>query len=391
MRRQFVVLLASRVAAAGLQAVLFALLARAVTPATFGVVMATTGVVGLVLIVTGGGMAGLLSPARAREDDAVVRGALRLTFRSAVLSGLLIAAVLTGAAALGALPAALVVIALALTVERSTDAVLSVHIADGDMRAATWPLLLRRTVAVVVLGGALAAGLDALWAYGAGALLGAAVADLGARRTVRLADDSVPAPTGALLRQGAPYLVNTLAAQSRMLDTAIVAVLLAPAAAGLYAAASKLVQPTMLIPQTIASLVLPKATRLGRDRAAGLVRPMALASAGSLLLVLPLLLVAEPLVVLVMGDQYAGAGGTLRWLLLGMPFVALSAPLAAILQGSGRERVAALNGVAFAAVLMVCLVAGALVAGTEGAAAGLSLSFVVRVVVLMVSVRRTAG
>ncbi len=175
-----------------------------------------------------------------------------------------------------------------------------------------------------------------------------------------------------------------------MLDTAIVAVLLAPAAAGLYAAASKLVQPTMLIPQTIASLVLPKATRLGRDRAASLVRPMVLASAASLLVVLPLLLVAEPLVVLVMGDQYAGAGDTLRWLLLGMPFVALSAPLAAILQGSGRERVAALNGVAFAAVLMVGLVGGALVAGTEGAAAGLSASFVVRVVALTVSVRRTA-
>lgn len=390
MRRQFVVLLISRVASAGLQAVLFALLARAVTPATFGVVMAVIGIVGLVLIVTGGGMAGLLSRARARADDDVVRGALRLTSRSALLSGVMLAILLGIAAATGALPGALVVIALALTVERSTDAVLSVHIADGDMTGATWPLLLRRVVAVAILGGGLAAGADALWAYGAGAVVGAVVADVGARRTIRLAGPSTATGVRELLRQGSPYMVNTLAAQSRMLDTAIVAVLLAPAAAGLYAAASKLVQPTMLIPQTIASLVLPKATRLGKDRAASLVRPMVLAAGASLVLVVPLLFVAEPLVVLVMGDQYTGAGATLRWLLLGMPFVALSAPLAAILQGSGRERVAALNGVAFAVVLLLGLVAGALLGGTEGAAAGLSASFVVRVVALTVSVRRTA-
>jgi O-antigen/teichoic acid export membrane protein len=386
---QFAVLLLSRAVGAALQALLFALLARSVSPGTFGVTMATTGVVGLVLIVTGGGMAGLLSPARAREDHAVVRGALRLTLRSAVLSGIVLALVLGVAAAVGPLPAALVPIALALTVERSTDAILGVHIADGNMRSATWPLLLRRVVAVALLVAGLLAGIDGLWAYAGAALVGAVVAELGARRTVRVAGGSDAAPTRDLLRQGAPYLVNTLAAQSRMLDTAIVAVLLAPAAAGLYAAASKLVQPTMLIPQTIASLVLPKATRLGRDRAGSLVRPMVLASAASFAVVLPLMLVAEPLVVLVMGEQYTGAGPTLRWLLVGMPFIALSAPLAAILQGSGRERVAALNGVAFAVVLLVCLVAGALLGGTEGAAIGLSVSFVVRVVALAVSVRRT--
>ena len=389
MKQQFVVLLVSRAAGAALQAVLFALLARSVTPGTFGVTMATTGVVGLVLIVTGGGMAGLLSPARAREDHAVVRGALRLTFRSALLSAVLVAAVLGVAAAVGPLPAALVPIALALTVERSTDAILGVHIADGNMRAATWPLLLRRAVAVALLGGALVAGLDALWSYAGAALLGAVVAEVGARRTIRV-DPATPAGTRDLLRRGAPYLVNTLAAQSRMLDTAIVAVLLAPAAAGLYAAASKLVQPTMLIPQTIASLVLPKATRLGAGRAGSLVRPMVLASAASFAVVAPLVLVAEPLVVLVMGEQYTGAGPTLRWLLVGMPFVALSAPLAAILQGTGHERLAALNGVAFGVVLLALLVVGALVGGTEGAAAGLSASFVVRVAALAVSVRRTA-
>lgn len=390
MRRQFVVLLLSRVVSAGLQAVLFALLARAVTPATFGIVMATTGIVGLLLIVTGGGMAGLLSFARAREDDAVVRGALRLTFRSALLTGATVAVVLGVVARTGALPTALAVVALALTVERSTDAVLSVHIADGRMWSATWPLLLRRLVAVAIVAGGLIAGYDALWAYAVGALVGAAVSDVGTRRTVRLDSASVPPPVRHLLRRGAPYMVNTLAAQSRMLDTAVVAVILAPAAAGLYAAAAKLVQPTMLIPQTIASLVLPTATRLGRARVPGLVRPMVLASAASLLVVLPLLLVAEPLVVAVMGGQYAGAGPTLRWLLLGMPFVSLSAPLAALLQASGRERLAALNGVAFAAVLMAGLVAGATWGGTEGAAAGLSASFVVRVVALVVSVRRTS-
>jgi O-antigen/teichoic acid export membrane protein len=184
-------------------------------------------------------------------------------------------------------------------------------------------------------------------------------------------------------------MVTTLASQSRNLDTAIVAVVLAPAAAGLYAAASKLVQPTLLIPQTIASLVLPRATRLGAA-STSLLRPMVLAAAASLVVVAPLLLVAEPLVVLVMGPQYAGAGDTLRWLLLGMPFASLYSALTAILQGTGRERYAAVNGVVFAVLLLVAVAVGALVGGTQGAAAGLSATFVVRTAVVAAVVHRPA-
>lgn len=389
MRRQFVVLLGSRTASVALQAALFAILARSLDPAAFGVVMAAIGIAGLVLVVSGGGMPGVLSRARASDDHDVVRGALRLTTRAGVLAAVVLAAAVAALAAVDVLPAALVLVVVALAVERTTDTALSVPIADGDVSSSVWPLLARRAVALVVFAGALTAGLDPLWAYGGGAVLGAAVGQALVGRAVRLPPSGTTGTT-ELLGKGSPFLITTLAAQSRMLDTFLVAVLLAPAAAGLYAAAAKLVQPTLLIPQTIASLVLPRATRLGADASRRLLRPMLLASLASFVAIVPVLVVAEPLVVLIMGNQYAGAGATLQWLLVGMPFVALAAPLGAVLQGSGRERFTAVNSVVFGVVLLAGVAVGAGAAGTEGAAAALSASYVLRVAILTIAVRGRA-
>ncbi|UZN04296.1 lipopolysaccharide biosynthesis protein [Cellulomonas sp. S1-8] len=387
MGRQFVLLLGSRVTASLLQAVLFALLARNVSPAVFGLVAAVTGVVGVVLVATGAGQGTLVSRAHAQGRADEVASAVRLTWVSGLLTAVVLALALGGWAALADVPAALVLIALALTVERTTDAALNVPIADGRVLVSGWPVLARRAVAVGLLVAALAAGLDALWSYAGAMLVGAVVAQLMTQRLVPLAGRPT-VPWRTLVRTGAPYMWNTVAAQSRMLDTAVVAAVLTPAAAGAYAAASKLVQPVLLVPQTIASLVLPRAARVGVAASRRMVRPLLLAGVASLVVVIPLALVAPWLLVLVMGEQYASSADTFRVLLVGMPFVALSAPLAAILQGQDRARLAAVVGVVFAVVLLVGVAVGAAVAGPEGAAAGLSASFVARSLVLVVAALR---
>lgn len=387
MKRQFVLLLGSRVTASLLQAVLFAVLARSVTPAVFGLVAAVTGVVGVLLVGTGAGMATLVSRAHARGHDDEVASAVRLTWVTGVLTAGACALALGGWSVLGTAPAALVLVAAALTVERTTDAALNVPIADGRVLVSGWPVLTRRVVAVALLLAGLAAGLDALWTYAVALLVGALVAQLMTRRVVPL-PGAATVPWRELVRSGAPYMWNTLAAQSRTLDAAVVAAVLTPAAAGAYAAASKLVQPVLLVPQTIASLVLPRAARVDAAASRRMVRPLLLAGVASLVVVVPLALVAPWLLGLVMGEQYVGSADTFRALLVGMPFVALSAPLAAILQGQDRARLAATIGLVFAVVLLAGVAVGAVLAGPVGAAAGLSASFVARSVVLVVAALR---
>ena len=387
MKRQFVVLLGSRVTASVLQAVLFALLARAVTPAVFGLVAAVSGVVGVLLVATGAGMGTLVSRAHAQGRADEVASAVRFTWVSGLLTAAACALAIGGWSALAQVPAALVLVALALTVERTTDAALNVPIADGHVLTSGWPVLARRAVAVGLLLAGLAAGWDALWVYAGASLAGALVGQLMTRRLVPLtAEPTVPWRT--LVRTGAPYMWNTLAAQSRMLDAAIVAAVLTPAAAGAYAAASRLVQPVLLVPQTLASLVLPRAARSDATAARRLVRPLLLAGLGSLVLVVPLAVIAPWLLTLVMGAQYASSADTFRVLLVGMPFVALSAPLAAVLQGQDRAHLAAVIGIGFALLLLVGVAVGAVLAGPVGAAAGLSVSFVARSVVLVVAALR---
>lgn len=387
MKRQFVLLLGSRVTASLLQAVLFAVLARSVSPAVFGLVAAVTGVVGVVLVATGAGMGTLVSRAHARGRADEVASAVRLTWVSGLATAAACVLVLGGWAALAQVPAALAVVAVALTVERTTDAALNVPIAEGRVLVSGWPVLARRAIAVGLLLGGLAAGWDALWVYAGAMLVGALVAQAMTRRAVPLTGRPT-LPWRELVRAGAPYMWNTLAAQSRMLDAAVVAAVLTPAAAGAYAAASKLVQPVLLVPQTIASLVLPRAARVDATASRRMVRPLLLAGVASLVAVVPLALVAPWLLTLVMGEQYASSADTFRALLVGMPFVALSAPLAAILQGQDRARLAATIGIGFAVLLLVGVAVGAAVAGPVGAAAGLSVSFVARSVVLVVAALR---
>ncbi|WP_028050848.1 oligosaccharide flippase family protein [Cellulomonas sp. URHD0024] len=391
MKRQFVVLLGSRGFAAVMQAVLFGLLARSVTASTFGLVTAFTGVVGVLLVLTGAGMAGVISRAHAQADHDAVASAIRLTVWSGFITAFAITLfVVAWSLAVGGVPLAIALIAMALVIERTSDAALNVPIADGQVTLSTWPILLRRVVAVVLLVVGLTAGFDPIWSYAVATFFGAVSAQWLTRRIVRHPERGTVAAR-ALIRDGSPYMWTTLSGQVRMLDTALVAAVVGPAAAGGYAAASKLVQPALLVPQTIASLVLPRSARLDATDSRRLVRPLVLACATSFVVVLPLMIFAGPLLTLVMGQDYASSAPILRWLLVGMPFFALTVPLLALLQGQGRARLGAVSSVVFAVLLLVDIVVGALLGGSVGAAIGLSSTFALQAVVLVVTVRLTLG
>lgn len=382
LRVQFLALLVSRALGSALQAVALVLLARSVTPDVFGVVNAVIAVVGIVLVATGLGMSLLVPRARAAGDVDEVAAGLRMNLWSNLGTAVVLVVGLGLYTGLQDLPLGVLLIGLSLALERNVDTILGIPIADGDARTPATSMLLRRTVSLLVLVPALVVGVDPVWAFTCGLLAGGVAAQVHIRRVVVAGGDASAVPSGALLRRAAPFLVSNLSAQARTLDTAVVATVLDPASAGAYAAAAKLVQPLLLVPQTLAGVVMPRAAQMGPAEARHLAGRLVAVSVASVLLVLPVVLLAEPLVVLVMGEQYAGSGPVLAWSVASLPFIAMASSLGALLQGQGRERFVAVVSAVFAVLVVAGIALGAVVGGIVGAAVALSVVAVVRCLVL---------
>ncbi|WP_315095898.1 lipopolysaccharide biosynthesis protein [uncultured Cellulomonas sp.] len=383
MRAQFLGILVSRGLGSGLQALALIVLARSVPASSFGAVASVIALVGFLLVVTGFGMAAFVPRARALGADDDVQAGLRLNAASTALTTPVLLAVTAWWAVETGAPLAVALICLSLGLERNVDTVLGVPIADGDARTAAVSMVLRRSVSLAVLLVALAGGLDPVLAYTAGLLLGAVAGQVHVRRRVRDLPGSASAvPAKDLARRGWPFLVANVAGQARTLDVPLVAAVLTPAAAGLYAAAVKLVQPLLLVPQSLAAVVAPRSARLEPPAARRLaVRLVGALLAGGLVLV-PFMVVGEQIVTFLMGPTYAGSGPVLAWTLAGLPFFAVSAVLAALLQGQSREHLVAVVGVASAVVTVLVVPLGAVTGGITGAAIALTCASALRAGVL---------
>src|SRR5690606_4010254 len=114
----------------------------------------------------------------------------------------------------------------------------------------------------------------------------------------------------AVLRRSMPFLVSNATGQARTLDVTLVGALAGPLAVGVYAAVTKIVQPVLLVPQALASVLVPPAPRLDAAAARRLGSRLFLVLAGCAVLATPLVVWREELVVVVLGAQYEGAGLT---------------------------------------------------------------------------------
>ncbi len=388
-RGQFLGLVASRALGSALQAVTLVLLARSVPVALFGTVVTVTAVVGMALVVTGLGLAVYVPQARARGEGDVVRGALRGSTVSTVGTAVLLGGVVGVWAARQDAPAALVVVALALALERNVETFLGVSLGDGDSRTTAVSVVLRRGSSLLVFGSCLLLGAGPVQAYAAGSAAGALAGQVHVRRALRGRLPSGPrTPLPDVIRRSSSYLVASVSAQLRTLDVAAVALVMPADASGLYAGVSKLVQPLLLVPQSLAAVVAPRATGLSPAEARRLSGRLVAVFLGALVVGSPAIVWAEELAVLVLGPGFAGAGPALAWALGGLPLLAISSTSVAVLQGQGRARGAAANAAVFAVLLLVLVAVGGAVAGPAGAAAGLTVSYLPRVLVLLAMVRR---
>ncbi len=393
MRRQFIVLLFSRGLASVLSAVAFIYVGRIAGVEVVGLIGVVTSVTAFIFIVGDLGMSTFVAREQAKQHFGVVAGALRLNVLSSVALGLIVTLVLVGLWGLGSLPWALALIGISAAVEKNTETALSVPIAEGQPWIPAINVLLRRFFALVVFGGLVFAGVEPIEGFCIGLAVAAVIGQIHARVAISGLLVERQKITGAdladVLRRAWPFWATNVMSAARTLDVSIVGLLSSTYTAGLYAAATKVINPLRLVPSTLTSLVVPYASRQDKTGARSTaLRLIALFSA-SLLVVIPASIFGEPLVVLLMGEDFRDAGLIFSILLIGLPFVALAAPLGSVLQGQNDERFVTYNGTIFAILTLAFAAVGTIVWGGEGAAIGVSAAYFIKCIALYIRIVRT--
>jgi O-antigen/teichoic acid export membrane protein len=374
-----------RIAAALIQAGTVVLVARNATTSEFGVFAAAYGVVIVAQVLSDFGLSTFITQERSRSiDSPLIRGAIRLNgiiAFLALLGGLLACVALapfTDGYSLIFIP--YVVWTLA---ERNAAVWLAVAFADGDAWLNMTNLVARRLLTLVGLLALVALGVDAVLAFGiAAAVAGVCslvVARLYVRRRLR---GGASRDSRAILRSSIPFWSNLIAGQLRNLDVLVAGVSIGATQAGLYGAGARITGPLRILPDALASALLPAASRENFRPSPRLLRQIGVfslvATAFGVVGVLVVPYVVQPL----LGAQYAGAEAVIQLTVLGLPFASLVSVEASLLQGLGLKAYVA--RVAFAATaLCLCGVAvGGLLGGAVGAMIGYTAGVLGQAIVL---------
>jgi O-antigen/teichoic acid export membrane protein len=392
LRTQFIYLLSARVFASAAQAVVLLILARVVDVNSFGVLNSALAAGLLAVGAADFGTSTLLAKAQAKRDfetaDACIKFSVSTTF-------ICIVALLVAVAwytKFDSLTGPLITLAVGVSLEKNAECLLSVPMANGNKFIAPLSVLLRRSVTLLAFVCMLPVGVSGEWAYGLSYLVGSVAGQIHLRHTVAEAPPLwSPGKLGLeIMRKAFPYFVSNISAQSRLLDLPVVALISSAVAAGLYAGATKVTSPFMLIPTVLTALIMPHAVRQRKHMAAALARKMFIfAVLSELLFFAPLALFSDRLVVLLLGHAFTAAAPAFAWTLVGIPFFGLASPLGSVLQSQGKERIVAVNGVVFAVVSLCGTATLCILFGIWGAAAAMTISYGLKCIVLMLIINRT--
>lgn len=390
---QFSWVLAGRIVAAGCQALALALVARNVTPSSFGLLASVLGVLNFVATGFDLGLSTFILRERAldRHSGAVTR-ALGLSRWTAVIVLVVgITAVLLLAQIRDPRYWAMVPLIAWLVAERQTEISMSVCFADGQVNLTTTNLVLRRGLTLASTWAGLAAGLSPIWSFTLGS---AAAATVGWSASLRVVGGRVVPPDGTpylhILSRSRYYWLNSAATQARNLDAALVTALGGAAVSGAYSVASRLTSPLRMIPTSMAAVLLPAAARASREPGArrGVLRAVVLTGLVSTVLAALLALAVPVAIRLGLGEAYEDAVAPTLLVVASLPFAGVASTCSAVLQGSGHAafvgRVALLTTVG--CLLLVGV--GSVLGGATAAAGGLAAAFALQGAILAARVTR---
>ncbi|WP_062521725.1 lipopolysaccharide biosynthesis protein [Demequina silvatica] len=383
MRRQFVTLLGARGTAGLAQAAVLVLVARWMHVADYGALMSWAGALLVAATVADLGVSGyvLVQLPKGRLDT--VRRALRLNTVTSLLGGLVFAVVGVLIAPAG-MVAAFAVLAVAAFLEKNTETLTYVRIAQGDKVIPAVSILLRRlgNLALTPLL-YFVFGVPAALAYALGYAIACAVAQVHARRPVHR---SIPAGelegTWAVLRHSLRIMVELAAGGARTLDTAVVGFVAGGAAAGAYAAGTRLANPFVIVAGTLSNVLMPHVSLADHAASRKIARRLALATVVLGAVVIPVAWLISPLLPWLLGSGYEESQQVFAWALPAIFFVGMSTAFAGYLQALGRSGFVAVAAGVNAPVLLGAVALGASLGGAAGAALGLCASSALYVVVL---------
>jgi len=393
MKRQFIVITSGRVVAALLQAVLLVFVARALGPSHFGLFSVVISIGILAQVLTDAGLGTLVIRERSsRPESPLLSAALRFSNWTALVLAASGLSVLTCCALL-IRPEFwfLTPLALSTALERNADLWIGVALADGDTWSNALNLVVRRTVAILAFSAMEWAGVHALLAISIAMTLAGGISACTAHAYVdsRLVRAHSRVALKPVLTASWPYWLNSLAGQLKNVDTLIITSFAGNTAAGLYAAANRLSGPLLLVPTSLAAVVLPATARQAAARPTASLRQIKLKK---LVITLTLVMttcyaslaaVAPWLFPMLMGAEYAKAVPVFQIILISMCFASASVLTSAVRQGQGRPGVAARASVVSGIFSVGALMAGTSVFGIVGAAVGLLGSQVLQLLLLI--------
>lgn len=400
--QSFLWVVGGRLLAAFIQALTLVLLARGTEPERFGMVSAFMGAAIVLQTVVDLGVSGYALKVRAADAfDPAVALCVRIYRRLGVLLLGLVAAVGIGLAIVDRVPWWLFLpLGVGMAIERQADMRLNLAVADGDTWKNSSVLVARRIITLVLLA-LLSPLLGAVVAYGAGLTIGAVLSWLAGLKLITVplgeprgstppapgddppAPDAQPLAAAALIRTARPFWADSVMAQIRSLDALIVTAVAAPIQAGYYGAISRSVSPLRMVGTSLASVMLPAAVKSGRSDKRRMRRILLALFAGLAVLYALLGITAGWWVILLLGQDYAGAVPGFRLLLAGLALDGVSSVIGAVMLGSRLESVVAWS-VTIASLLGLVLVAGGgLLHGSTGAAAGLAASYVLQFLIML--------
>lgn len=399
--RQFIWVSLGRAVAAILQAVVLALVARAVTPAEFGLLGIFLGFATVAQTAIDMGVATFIIRERAaRPDSGDIALAMRFNWFTSILLSVMTAATIVVTALVGS-DAWLLLLPLAIWIgaERNADARISIALADGDAKINVINLVGRRVLATGIILVLVTLGTDGLLAYSLALAIAAVVSSVFANGYVRKRVAPRSESTYAeLLRRSRPYWIHSVATQSRNLDSALVGAAAGATAAGYFTAGSRLTNPLRILPYSLANVLLPEASRAyaqGRS-----LRPAYLMAGGMGVVLAIAYLALIPLmpwlIPAVLGADYLGAVAVIQVVLLGFPFAAGVSLIHALLQAMGRKRLVATSSTIFAVLTLAGVWIAALEWGAIGAAVAMSITTALQCMylffwLLLLTLRRRRG
>ena len=200
-------------------------------------------------------------------------------------------------------------------------------------------------------------------------------------------------PTSELVghhRESVGFGLANLAASAQQLDTPLVTAGAGAFQAGLYAAGGRLLGPLTFLANSLGMVAAPWLARAGTDEAALRVEERRVLRVGAALCAAPLIaaVAGPPLIPLLLGQEYASSGTVFAILAIGAAVVTLNQPFAVIAQNRGRQQAVAVGiavGLAFGLVATYVLSS---LGGAVWAAIGYVVSQLIIFVLLGLAARR---